>query len=582
VTADASRRKRTCRPPQSGTRRGGRVPREGEDSVRWTRFDGRANRRGNSNRESDTLSRYLALDWDQNQLHLIEATVRGRSVAVRKAAVWPEARTPNPANAEELGQFLRERLKEAGITPAPVLACVGRDRVIVKEVRYPQVPDVEEPAIVRFQTVKELTDAAEDVIIDYAVSGTNGNGERKASALVVRREVLATYQKLAQAAGLKLQALTPRLVGVAACVRQVIGKTVVTPPPEPADGVIAVVVVGEKTAELSVLRDLTFLLARSVPVGDNLARNLRHNLAVHAGQAPQSPIVAVYVAGKGAGELRERLSELVEIPVHTFDPFAGSEARELPTGNRGTFSGAVGLLYANAAGPLAINFVSPRQPKPPKNPNLRLYRVAIIAFVTLVVGGLALGRFAIALKSAEADRLEAARTKTTEDLTKAKANGKRLKALDDWDVPVWGDEMYELTARINDVNALRVTSIHVEPVGRSGSSKFAGRMTIKGRLLDKKNPRKPLDDLIAAFRREGYYSAQAPNVENDTFTLIVNVERRPPGEYKARLVGERDGPAKLPEKSDKDRSKTKDRTKTSEKDKAEEKDRGDKTKAKAK
>jgi hypothetical protein len=451
-----------------------------------------------------------------------------------------------------------------------VLACVGRDRVIVKEVRFPNVPDAEEPALVRFQAVKELTDNAEDVVIDYAVSGIGSNGEKKAAALVVRREVLATYQKICQAAGLKLQALTPRLVGVAACVRQVIGKTVVTPPPEPADAVIAVVVIGEKTAEMGVLRDQTFLLSRSLPANADLAGLVRRNLGVHNGQMPQHQVMAVYLAGKGSGELRERLSESVEIPVHTFDPFAGSEARELPTGNRGTFSGAVGLLHAQAAGPMAINFVSPRQPKPPKNPNVRMYRLALVAWVTLVLGGLALGRFAIVLKNGEVERLEAARTKTATDLVKTKENSKRLKALDEWDGPVWGDEWYDLAARINDVNALRVVSINAEPIARTGSSKFAGRMTIKGKLLDKKNPRKALDDLIASFRREGYYSPQAPKMENDNFTLVVNLERRPPSEYQARLTGEKDGPAKTPEKAEKA------------KDKAAEKDKGDKTKAKAK
>jgi hypothetical protein len=231
------------------------------------------------------------------------------------------------------------------------------------------------------------------------------------------------------------------------------------------------------------------------------------------------------------------------------------------------------LLHAKAAGPLAINFVSPRQPKPPKNPNTRLYRVAAVAWVTLVLGLLGLGRVAIALENSKADDLNAARDRMIGDVTKAKENAKRFKTIDDWDVPVWGDELYELTVRIIDVNALRVTSINVEPVNRGANSKFAGRMTIKGRLLDKKNPRKPLDDLIAGFRREGYYSSQAPKVENDTFTLVVNVERRPPTEYTGQLLGEKAGPAKAPEKADKEKSKAKD--------KQAEKDRGDKTKAKA-
>ena len=43
----------------------------------------------------------------------------------------------------------------------------GRDRVIVKEVRYPAVPEHEEPAVVRFQAIKEITDPPEEVTIDF-------------------------------------------------------------------------------------------------------------------------------------------------------------------------------------------------------------------------------------------------------------------------------------------------------------------------------------------------------------------------------------------------------------------------------
>ena len=78
--------------------------------------------------------------------------------------------------------------------------------------------------------------------------------------------------------------------------------------------------------------------------------------------------------------------------------------------------------------------------------------------------------------------------------------------------------------------------------------------TIKGKLLNKGNPRKPLDQLVEAFRKEGFYSPEPPNVVADTFTLVVYVERRGPTEYTSKLEEEKPKAAKTDAKT---KSKTK-------------------------
>jgi Tfp pilus assembly PilM family ATPase len=482
------------------------------------------------------LARYLAIDWDQNQLHVIAADVRGADVQVRRATLTTEAETPNPSNAEAMGKLLAERLAAAGIAGAPVLACLGRDRLIVKEIRHPRVPDAEEAAVVRFQTVKELTDAPEDVVIDYMPTFSPPEGEQRAMALVIRKEVLQTYRTLCEAAGLKLASLSPRLAGTAACLQRVVGSAA-TPAPDPADGAVCVVILGEKQAELSILKGRVPFLARSVTNASNLAAEVRRNLAVHAGQAPQHPVRAVYLAGKGAEALRDRLADSVEVPVYTFDPFSGSESTDLPATERGTFAGAMGMLHARAAGDLPIDFVSPRQPRAVRNPNYGLIRMALVASVTLFIGLAVLGRVLYASWSTDLETIKGDRVETDKDLLAVGANRMKLATIDKWDAPVWLDEMYELNALIPDVNALRVISFNTE-VARNPDTKAVAKWTIKGKLL-KSNSSKLLDQLVDKLREENYYRPEPPRVVGDDFTLVVFVERRGPTDYTAVLPEEK-------------------------------------------
>ena len=485
------------------------------------------------------MARFLAIDWDQNQLHVVSATLSGTTVTFHRSAVWQEDQPLTADNAEQMGAALRDRLKSAGIKPAPVLACVGRDRLILKDLRFPPVPDAEEPAVVRFQAVKELSDNPDDVVLDYVPvspvigSSTTASGDKRAFAVIARREVVETYRRVCQGAGLKLEGLAPRLIGIAACLRKAIGATPLTPPPDPPDAAVAAAVISEGWAEFCVLRGDNVLLARSLHAGAGLAGELRRNLAVHAGQSPQHPVAALYVAGQGLADLRQALTDLVSVPIHPFDPFAGSESPELPAAHRGTFAGAAGLLYARAStAGLPINLVSPRQPKPPASSGYRLVRLAVVAAVVLFLGLAALGRILHADYQREVDAVESQEREVDAKLAATRAQAKRLKALDDWDSLPYLDELYDLTVRIPDVNQLRVTQATAETLTRTEKSRYAAKVTLKGKLLA---GRRPLNEFITRLRQDPYYTPGPPTVKGDEFTLTVNIERRSPAEYKSVL-----------------------------------------------
>src|SRR5262249_17528348 len=158
-----------------------------------------------------------------------------------------------------------------------------------------------------------------------------------------------------------------------------------------------------------------------------------------------------------------------DVPVHTFDPFAlvetidlsrldvsgkTAEAGETPRGNRGTFAGAMGLLYRRSQGELPINFASPRQPKPPAKGNYRFVRLAAVAAITFFVGLVVVGRVLHAGWAEELARAEADAALVDQKLAQTRENAKRLKDIDNVEGPVWLDDLYELNARIPDVNAL--------------------------------------------------------------------------------------------------------------------------------
>ncbi len=464
------------------------------------------------------MARYLGLDWDNTQLHVVVAATGLGGTHIEKAVVVRDDFSPKPGQAEAVGQRLRETLKAAGIGAAAAIACIGRDRVIVKEVRYPQVPASEEPALIRFQAMKEMTDAGDGTVIDYTARGAAaGNpSERIAFAFAVRRDLPAFLQAVCRAAGIKLLAVTPRGFGVAGCLKRATGAV-------PANA-IAVLTAAEGWADFSVVRGESLLFTRALPVNGNLAAEVRRNLAAYAGQTRSTPadaIRALHVAGGAEQDaLREQLRQNVSVPVHALDPFAREPALDVGGAGRGGFTAAVGLVETWAAHKsLPVNFLRPKEPVKAADPNRKrnLQIAAVAAGVLLVVA------FACYwILSEHQERLAELRDKEAQYEASLKAlqpDSKHIQALKEWTgaaVP-WLDELYEVTARFPSREGFRVTELYGAPrpqslqQGQRGNAskvkeKYNGLLTLNGET-------RPIDEREVEGLKAALNDAQHRTVE---------------------------------------------------------------------
>ncbi len=445
------------------------------------------------------MSRFLALDGDTNLLQVLSANVKGDTVRLERSLAWEEEQSVNLTNAAAIGGRLRDQLKSAGVAAAPLLVCVGRDRVVLKEIRIPSVPEHEEPAIVRFQAMKEFTDGGDEVVLDYVPLGPATAEGRRIQVMSVRKDVLKAFRALAEAAGLKVAALTPRPFALLAGLKQAI-RTGLAPAPEPADAPIGLLVRGPKWGEFTIARNGFLGMTRSI-AGPALSSDqailgeIRRNLALYASQNQDTPVRTLYLAEPDSpGGLRDRLQDSLSIPVHAYEPLVGIPA---PDGPQGTFAGLAGLFAQQASSESTINFAQPREPRPPRDPNKRLLAICAVAALLLIAAFGGYSYLKVSSMKAEVDRIRIKLDTANSDLRKLEPDEKRIKALDAWTATNinWLDELYDMTARMPDTKTLRLISIQMNtredhaptttvavPPGPNSANKkeTAGTMTIRG------------------------------------------------------------------------------------------------------
>ena len=525
------------------------------------------------------MIRFLALDADARGLSLAVGRFRGTTVDLESTlAITDDSASLTLANAAELGAKLKELLKTAGVRPAPLLVCIGRDRVILKEIRHPPTPLAEEPMVVRFQAIKDLTESPDDVVMDYIpMPSPDPTAERRALVLFVRKDVYQAAKTLADAAGLKLAGLTPRSLAAPAALANAFATGAATPLENPQSPV-AVVALWEKGGEFTVVRgsEVAFTRSLSAAASTNeqaLAIELKRNLSLFAGQNQNAPVRAIYFAegDSPTAGWAGRLYDTLPVPVYPFDPIAGAPGAEaIPALIHGRFLGPVGLLVLRAAGPLPINFVAPRQPREKTGPNRN--RVLIGALVGALFLALAAGIGLLEVDKANRKVAEstARRDALDEELKKYELDSKRLAAADEFSNRqiVWLDELYDLSDRVPDVSKATVTEldgsalIQAKVSTRPTAAQAAqakdnkpvavSNMRVTLRSSSEQVPQKIFD----AFKSDKYYVNSTKTVggtggtgteaKGQVYVIASHILHRGPADYARKLNVERPLPPPVP------------------------------------
>jgi hypothetical protein len=437
------------------------------------------------------VPKFISIDLEPQGIFAVAGTAQRSQTKIDQAVAWAGGETEGGPptltldTAQRIGEQLRERLRAAGVAHAPVVVTIGRDRIVLKEVRYPAVPPQEEPNVVRFQAIKELSDSPDDVVLDY-VPLSNGapEGERRSMAVAVRKDLYSAIRAMCSAANVKLEAVTPRPYALAAGLRRAFASGSATPP-ESTTEAVAILTLGPGGGEFNVVRDgeVLFMVAVPAPVVASepmLIAQVRRNLATYSGSNPAHPVQALYIAD--ASDDWPAKFRTLGIPVHSYDPLAGAMPT-VPETMRGRFAGAVGLLTAQST-TLPINFVSPRQPKADANPKRNQFLIAALVAI-LLLGGLGIGGyFMLDAADKDIDKLTKDRDDKKKQVEAFEPDLNRLDATNKWKTRRvnWLDELFDMADRFPSAAGFYASSFigkALVPDAKTGKQENQGSFSIK-------------------------------------------------------------------------------------------------------
>lgn len=365
----------------------------------------------------------------------------------------------------KVGARLKEKLKEANIKTATATVCVQGDAEFCKEVRYPDVPENDEPPIVHFQATKDAAVSPDDAVLDYQRLPYMGTGgERRALAFTTKRSRMNYAEKVCEAAGLKISAVVPRSIAVLSAARPAMAQM---------PGKNIVLVAG---GELTFARDQQLLLCRHIGTNftdsKDLVSEMRRSLAAFRAAFPGEDVHGIFYASDTTPEDLEAITSGLKTPLQYYAPLRDLSGNEAWAQTADYAIAAGAALATSHFRPLPVNYSDPKKVKTPPN-RKRAWTIIGVVSAALAAGVLWLFYWLfVSDKQTEIAKLDTEIDEKKRAVAQMDDVEKKMTAITNWSTSntVILDELYDLFAYFPEEDGLRITKIDFDPIANLFSS----------------------------------------------------------------------------------------------------------------
>lgn len=432
------------------------------------------------------MSKLLAIEWDSREARVATGRQSGKAVVVEQAfSVDLTPGEPGEAiTASTISDRLTAALSARRVGRAETLVGIGRAGIELRMIHVPSAPDDELPDMVRFQAFRQFTGLGEDWPLDFVKMSTRADGGISVLAAAMQPDTRSQIQKICEAADVSPKRMILRPFAAASLMRQREG------PQTPCQLVVDLLV---DEADLTVLLDGQVAFIRTVRLGAGdteqarraLVGEIRRTMGAAQNQLEGQRVDGIIVCGSEADHdaLRGQIEETLSIPTEIYNPFdsvpLSSELKKRPPGHPGRFAPLLGMLLDEAAGtPPQIDFLNPRRrPEPPDRK--RMYMLAAVAAIVLVIGLAALWWVQLLVRDNEIQNLVKQNNQLKETHEKLAVQQAKAEAIDDWkqaDVN-WLDELRRLSERMPPGREAIVTDMSAVARTEGGQVTISGGAT---------------------------------------------------------------------------------------------------------